>query len=83
MQIDSKASAGSGGKSQPQLLIDWTVFRNTLSEWIMSMPHLVFTLIDQTGYLTQKERVNLHQILMAFFIQTHKDKRLEILNRTH
>lgn len=47
------------------------------------MSHIGFTLIDQNGYLTVKDKVTLHQILMAFFIHANKEKRLEILNRAH
>jgi hypothetical protein len=41
------------------------------------------TIVDQSGYLTFKDKVTLHQIVVAFFLQTHKDKKLEILNRAH
>ncbi len=41
------------------------------------------TLLDQSGYLTFKDKVTLHQCIVAFFLQTHKEKRMEILNRAH
>lgn len=72
-----------GGSPHASLLIDWNVFRNTLIDWITSMSHIGFTLMDQSGYLTLKDKFTLHQILMAYFIHTNKEKRLEVLNRAH
>ena len=72
---------GSGGI----VIIDWPAFRNTIGEWIYSMGSAAIgqTIVDQSGYLTFKDKVTLHQLIVAFFLQTHRDKKLEILNRAH
>jgi len=47
------------------------------------MSHLGITILDQNGNLTQKDKVSLHLVIMAFFIHTVKDKRIELLQRAH
>mmetsp|Transcript_13196 Transcript_13196/g.9552 ORF Transcript_13196/g.9552 Transcript_13196/m.9552 type:complete len:91 (-) Transcript_13196:8-280(-) len=40
--------------------IDWPAFRNTLIEWLASNSPLLLTLMDQQGYLTEKDKMCLH-----------------------
>ena len=39
--------------------------------------------MEQGGNLTSKDRLCLHQILLTFFLQSHKDKKIEIMSRAH
>ena len=84
----ASTNGSSGGKrvgSAGIIIIDWPAFRNTIVDWVTQMgsSSIGATLIDQSGYLTFKDKVTLHQIIVSFFIQSHKDKKLEILNRAH
>jgi hypothetical protein len=67
------------------IVIDWPAFRNTMGDWLQSnaSSSIGYTVLDQGGYLSFKDKVTLHQCLTAFFLQGHRDKRLDILNRAH
>ena len=49
----------------------------------MASQSIRLSLIDQTGYLSFRDRIALHQVVVAFFLQSHRDKRTEVLNRAH
>ena len=66
------------------ILIDWMVFRNTMIDWLGPMSQqIVWTLADQNGYMTSRDKLTLHQIMAAFFLHSNRDKKLELLNRAH
>lgn len=81
----TNASSGKRVGGAGIIIIDWPAFRNTILEWVtqMGLSSIGASLIDQSGYLTFKDKITLHQIIVSFFIQSHKDKKLEILNRAH
>eukprot|EP00347_Sterkiella_histriomuscorum_P022084 403331737 len=86
MQINRKENQNQGGigvQYQHAFVIDWQAFRNTMNEWITQMSHIGITIQDQNGNLTQRDRMCLHQVLMAFFLHNQKDKRMELLQRAH
>lgn len=47
----------------------------------MASQMIGLTLIDQSGFLSFRDRVVLHQVIVAFFLQNHKEKKTEILSR--
>lgn len=81
----STAATGSYHKGGPMIVIDWPAFRNTMGDWLQSnaSSSIGYVVLDQGGYLSFKDKLTLHQCLTAFFLQGHRDKRLDILNRAH
>jgi hypothetical protein len=43
-------------------MIDWPTFKNAISEWItnMSSSSIGITILDQSGYLSFKDKITLH-----------------------
>jgi hypothetical protein len=70
-------------KTGVAIVIDWAAFRNTMLEWLLAVAAQVvgLTLMDQSGYLSFRDRIVLHQVIVAFFLQNHKDKKIEVLGR--
>ena len=81
--IKAESSHRTEHKQKGGIVIDWAAFRNTMVEWIVSMSSQIMglTLLDQSGYLSFRDRIVLHQIIAAFFLQMHKEKKIEILRK--